>query len=161
MVLATTKCRDVAAQWYVDRDRAPGALAGVVACEGPAKPRSLDANNWIYLGVKALAAPKSLDADGVALDTSGFAAEHRFHHETEKRHELGRTTEAGTGYNVLNGAANLFRRGNVTTVVRGCHWIGLFSCWRKLQLSGLLPGLKSRVFDSRCLFNNAHPIHHE
>jgi hypothetical protein len=121
MLLAATKCRDIAAQWYFDRDRGPGALAGVVACEGSAKPGSLDANNWIYLGVKALATPESLNADGVALDASGFAAEYRFHHETEKRHKLGRTTEAGTGNNALNGGANLFCRENIITVIRSRH----------------------------------------
>jgi hypothetical protein len=121
MVLAATKPRNIAAQWYFDRDRAPGALAGVVAREGSAKPASLDANYWINLGVKTFATPESLNADGVALDSPGFAAEHRLHHEAEKRHELGRTTEAGTDNNTLNGGTNLIRRENVVTVVRSRH----------------------------------------
>ena len=121
MVLAATKRRDVAAEWNFDRNRAVGALAGVVARQSSAKPARLDANNWIYLGIKAFATPESLNADGVALDLPGFAAEHRLNHEAEKRHELGRTTEARTGNNALNGGANLFRRENITTVARCRH----------------------------------------
>ena len=128
MVFAAIKRRDVAAQWNFDLDRAAGALASVVARQSFAKPASLDAYNRIYLGVEVFAAPERLNADGVALDLRGFAVEYQLHHEAEKRHELGRTAEAGTGNNVFDGGANLFRRERIITVVRSRHWIRLFTC---------------------------------
>ena len=115
------KYRDIAAEGYFNRDRAVGALAGVIARKGLPHPGSFDANNWINLRVKAFVTPQGLNANGVALYVLGLTAEHRLDHETEKGDELGRTTETGTDNNAFHRGANLFRSGNIAVVVHSCH----------------------------------------
>jgi hypothetical protein len=111
----------VVAEGYFDRDRETGTLAGEIARKSFPQSGRLNAHNGISLWVETFATLESLNADGVALDVLGPAAEHRLHQEAEKCDELRRAAEARTGNNVLHRGTNLFRRGRIVAFVHTRH----------------------------------------
>jgi hypothetical protein len=121
MVVAATKYRNIAAEGYFDRDRGTGTPAGKTACKGFPQSGRLDAYNGITLWVETFATLESLNADGVALDVLGPAAEHGLHQEVEKSDELRRTAEARTGNNMLHRRTNLFRCRSIVAAVHDRH----------------------------------------
>ncbi|MGO8975883.1 MAG: hypothetical protein ACLQNV_20450 [Steroidobacteraceae bacterium] len=128
MVLAAAKYRNIAAKGYFNSDWAAGALAGEIARKRPPNPGRLDANNWISLRVETIATPESLNADRVALDVLGLAAERQLDDEAKKSDKLRRPAEGQTDNNTLHRGANLLRRGNVATIVRSLHSTGVACC---------------------------------
>ena len=154
MILSASKCRNIAAERYFDRDRIASTLANEIARKSFPHPGRLDANNWINLRVKILTTPERLHADSVALNVPGLAAEDRFHDKAKKGDELGRPTKTGTGNNALQRGANLLRRGNIVAIGHSRHEIGLFEeSWRTGRCHALSPQSSLRLSCGGCLCN--------
>jgi hypothetical protein len=78
-----------------------GAATGVVSLQCAPQPRRLDAHDRIDLRVEAGIAPERLDADRVAFEARGAAAERGYDDVTQERAELGRGAEAFARENAI------------------------------------------------------------
>src|ERR1700692_4096455 len=120
-VLAVIKCWNVVTERYINNNRTAGAFASIITHQSPAQPARLDTDNRIDVRVEIISAPESLDPDGVALDRRGFAGERRFHHEAQKRDELGRMPKTRADNNIIHCGADLRHSGAAADVAHGFH----------------------------------------
>ena len=110
--------RHVAAARQIDDDGIVRARPRIIASDGAAQARRLDAYDRIDLRIEGHVASQHLDADGVALQPLAVAAQHRFDDEQEEGGELPRTGEDIAGDHALDLRANF--AGRRRAILLGC-----------------------------------------
>jgi hypothetical protein len=85
--------RNIAAARQVDADGVVGAEPRVIAIDGAAQPRRLDADDRIELRIEFGVAAQHVDADRIGLNAVALALQHRLDNEAQECAQLRRAIE--------------------------------------------------------------------